>query len=58
MLLNLRLIIFFVHLIVEGFKQVLMCCLTMGSIVVYHTITISNTLNKVADCIELRVVKH
>ncbi len=29
----------------------------MGSIVVYRTTIIPNTLNKVADCMELRVVK-
>ncbi len=29
----------------------------MGSIIVYHTTIIPNTLNKVANCIELRVVK-
>ncbi len=57
MLPNLRLVLFFVRPIIESFKKVLMGRLAMGSIVVYRTTIIPNTLNKVADCMELRVVK-
>ena len=57
MLSNLRVILFFVCSIVKQFKNVFMRCLAMGSIIVYCTIKIPNTLNKVAYCMELRVVK-
>ena len=54
---NLQLILFLVRLVVESFKKVLMHCLAIGSIIVYRTTIIANTLNIVADCMELRVVK-
>ena len=54
---NLRVILFFVCPIIESFKKILMRRLAMGSIVVYHTIIIPNTLDKEANCIELKVVK-
>ncbi len=57
MLSNLRVVLLFVRPIVECFKKVFMRRLTMSSIVVYRTTIISNTLNKVANCIELRIVK-
>ncbi len=57
MLSNLQVVLLFVCPIVERFKKVLMRRLAMGSIVVYRTTIIPNTLNKVADCMELRVVK-
>ena len=31
--------------------------LVMSSIIVYYTTIIANTLNKVADCMKLRLVK-
>lgn len=46
-----------VFFIVENFKKVFIHCLAMGSIVVYCTIIFSNTLNKIGDCMELKVVK-
>ena len=57
MLSNFQVVLLFVRLIVERFKKVFMYHLTMGSIVVYGTTIILNTLNKVANCMELRVVK-
>ena len=57
MLPNLQLVLFFVCSVVESFKKVLMRRLAMGSIVVYCTTIIPNKLNKVADCMKLRVVK-
>ena len=57
MLPNLQLVLFFVYLIIESFKKILMCRFAMDSIVIDCTTVISNTLNKVADCMELRVVE-
>lgn len=57
MLPNLQIVFFFVFLIVERFKKVFMRCLAMANIVIYYTTIISNTLNNIANCIELRVVK-
>ena len=57
MLPNLQLVFFFVCLTVESFRKILMHRLAMGSIVVYRTTIIPNTLNKVADCMKFRVVQ-
>ena len=57
MLPNLQVVFFLIYLVIESFKKVFMRYLTMGSIIVYCTIIIPNTLDKVADCMELRVVK-
>ena len=54
---NLQYVLFLVRLVIESFKKVLMRCLAIGSIIVYRTTIIPNTLNIVADCMELRVVK-
>ncbi len=54
---NLQIVHFFVCPIIESFKKILICRLAMSSIVVYCTIIIPNILNKMADCIELRIVK-
>lgn len=57
MLPNLQVRLFFICLIVKSFKKVFMHRLAMGCIVVYCTTTILNTLDKVANCIELGIVK-
>ncbi len=57
MLLNLRIILFFIYSVIERFKKVFIHRFTMGSIVVYRTTIIANTLNEVANCMKLRVVK-
>ena len=57
MLSNLQVVLPFVYLIVKCFKKVFMYCFTIKSIVIYHTTIIPNTLNKVANCVELKVVK-
>ena len=57
MLSNLRVVLFFVCPIVEHFKKVFMRHFAMGNILVYRTTIIPNTLNKVANCIKLRIVK-
>ena len=54
---NLRLLLFFTRPVVESFKKIFIYRPAMGSIVVYHTTIIVNILNKVANCMELRVVK-
>ncbi len=56
-LLNLQVVRFFVRFMVECFKKVFMYRLAIGSIVVYRTTIIQNTLNNAANCIKLRVVK-
>ena len=58
MLPNFRFVFFFVCLMIESFKKVLICHLAMGSIVVFCTIIILNKLNNVVDCMEFKVVKH
>ena len=58
MLPNVRFVLFFVCPIVESFKKILMRRLVIRSIVVYRTTIIPNALNKVADCMELGVVKE
>ena len=57
MLSNLQVVLFFVCPIVERFKKIFMYRLAMGNIVVYPTIIILNTFNKVANYMELRIVK-
>ena len=57
MLPNLRVIPFFVCLIVKSFKKVLMRRFAIGNIIVYCTTIILNMLKKVANCMKLRVVK-
>ena len=52
-----QVILLFVCPIVKNFKKILMRCLAMGSIVVYHTTIIPNTLDKVANCMELKIFK-
>ncbi len=54
---SLRLVLFFVCFVVEKVKKVFMRHLAISSIVVYYTTIISNTLNKVADEIDCRIVK-
>ena len=54
---NLHLVLFLVCPIIESFKKLLMRRLAMGSIVVYYTTIILNTLNKATNCMKVRVVK-
>lgn len=57
MLLNLRFILFFIFLFIETFKKVLMRCFAITNIIIYCTTIIPNILKKIADYIELMVVK-
>ena len=54
---NLRVVLFFICCITESFTKIFIRYLTMSSIVVYHITIIPNILDKVANCMELRVVK-
>ena len=54
---NLQVVLLFICLIIERFKKVFMHHLAIGGIVVYRTTIIPNTLNKIVNYIELRVVK-
>lgn len=47
----------FVFLVIECFKKIFMHYFTIINIIVYHTTIILNTLNKVANCMKLRIVK-
>ena len=57
MLLNLQFVFFFVCLVVESFKKVLMRHLGIRSIEIYYTTIISNIVKKLVNYIEFRVVK-
>ena len=54
---NLQVVLHFICLIIKCFKKIFMRRLTIGNIVVYHTTIIPNILNKVANCMELKIVK-
>lgn len=54
---NLLLVLFFVCFVVENFKKILIYHLAMGTIIVYRTPIIPNILNKVANCMGLKIVK-
>ena len=57
MLSNLPIIFFFDSLIEKSFKKVFISCFAMSYIIVYSTTIIPNTLNKVTNQIEFRVVE-
>ena len=54
---NLQLILFFVCLIVESYKKILIRHFAIDSIVIYRITIISNIQNKVVNCIEFRVIE-
>ena len=57
MLQNLQVLLFFICPVVESFKKIFMHRLAIDSIIVYCTTIFLNILDKVAHCIEFRVVK-
>ena len=57
MLPNFRIILFFVNLIVKSFKKVFVSYFAIIYIKVYSSIIIPDALDKVAICIELRIVE-
>ena len=54
---NLPVVFSFIYPIIERFKKIFMHCLAMSSIVIYYTTIIPNILNKVINCIKLKIVK-
>lgn len=56
-LLNLQFIIFFNHSIIENLKKILISHFIIDIILVYRTIIILYTLNKVFHYIKLKLVK-
>lgn len=54
---NLQLIYFYIYYVIESFMNVFMYHLAMDSIVVYRITIIPNTLNKVVDYMELKIIK-
>ncbi len=56
-LLDLRVVLFFVCFIIESFEKVFIHSLIMGYVILYHITKISNILDKVANCIEFRIVE-
>lgn len=57
MLLNLKHILFLFGFIIESFKKIFIRRFSINNIIIYRNTIILNTLNKVAYCIELKVVK-
>ena len=57
MLPDLQIVLFFVCPIVKRFEKVFMRRLAMNYVIIYCTTIISNALDKVANCIEFRVVE-
>lgn len=57
MLPNLQLVFFFICLVIKNLKKIFMRHLAIGSIVIYFITIILNILNKIADCMRLKIVK-
>ncbi len=57
MLPDLQVILFFVYPIVESFEKIFIHRLTVDCIIIYRTTIIPNALDKVANCMEFKVVK-
>ena len=54
---DLQVVLFFVCFIIESFEKVFMHHFAMGYIIIYHIIIIPNVLDKMANCMEFRIVK-
>ena len=57
MLPNLQVVLFMIRFIIQCFKKVFICYFTISNIIVYYSTIISNILNKMVHCIELKIVK-
>ncbi len=57
MLPDLQVVLFFVFPIVESFEKIFMQRLAVGCVIIYRTTIILNTLDKVANYMEFRVVE-
>ena len=56
MLPDLQVVLVFIYLIIKSFEKIFMYRLAVGYIIIYHTIIISNTIDKVANYIKFRVI--
>lgn len=54
---NFRIIFFFICLVIKRFKKIFMSWLAVNYILVYRTIIILNALDKMANCMKLKIVK-
>ena len=54
---DLQIILFFVFFIIENFEKVFIYHLAMSYVIIYHITIILNILDKVANCIEFRIVE-
>ena len=57
MLPDLQVVLFFVCPIIESLEKIFMCCLAVGCVIIYRTAIIPNALDKLANCIEFKVVE-
>lgn len=57
MMLNLQFILFFVYFDIQNLKKLLMHHFFISGIIIYCTTIILNKPNKIANCIEFKVVK-
>ena len=57
MLLDLRVVLFFVYFIVKSFEKIFMHRFAISCVIIYRTTIISNALDKITNCIEFRVVE-
>ncbi len=57
MLLDLRVVLFFVCPIIENFEKVFIRRLAVGCFIIYRTTIILNALDKVTYCMEFRIVE-
>lgn len=55
---NLQIIFLFIYSIIKYFKKIFTYCFAISNIIVYCTTIISNILNKIANCIKLKIVKN
>ena len=56
MLLDMQVVFYFVCPIIENFEEVFMRRLAIGCVIIYHITIIPNTLDKVVNCMEFKVV--
>ena len=57
MLLNMQVILLFIYFIVKNFKKVFIYYFIVDYIIIYRTIIISNILDQIASCMELKIAK-
>ena len=53
---DLQVIFFFIYFVIKNFEKVFICHHAVGYIIIYCNTIISNTLDKMASIIELKIV--